>query len=132
VHVDEHVRGPATQLGERGVDLRERRPGGLHEYRAREIDDSEGHPGALDHRYALARAALWIVGGAHDALVAVEELVHLGVPVGVIAERDHVGSGVEDVEGRAFGDADAARGVLAVHDDEVGAVALAQSGHQRG
>ena len=45
----------------------------------------------------------------------------LAVPVGVVAERDDVGPGGEQLVGVLRRDADAARGVLAVDDDEVGA-----------
>jgi hypothetical protein len=53
------------------------------------------------------------------------------VAVGVVAERDRVGSGLEQVARGALGDPHPARGVLTVHDHEVGCVAVAQPRQQR-
>ncbi len=53
------------------------------------------------------------------------------MPVGVIAESDHVGAGVEDLGGRLLGDPYTTGGVLAVDDDQVGAVLGTQLGHRR-
>src|SRR5206468_3445658 len=57
--------------------------------------------------------------------------VDLPMPVGVIAERDHVGSGREQLIGHLRRDAHPACGVLPVDDHERGRVALAQRRKQR-
>ena len=59
--------------------------------------------------------------------VLVEVGVDLAVAVGVVAERDHVDAGREQLVGDLRRDPDAAGGVLAVDDDEVRRVALAQA-----
>jgi len=125
VHVDEHVRRPTTQRGQRRVNLGERRPCRLDEERAREVHDPKRHPVALYQRGASAWAALGVVRRSHDPLVAVEEVVDLRVPVGVVAERQCVGAGVQQLERCALGDPDPAGRVLAVGDYEVRVVAFA-------
>ena len=57
--------------------------------------------------------------------------VDLAMAVGVVAERDHVDAGREQLARDLRGDPEAAGGVLAVDDDEVGRVALAQRRQQR-
>ena len=120
---------PASAL-EQPVDLLKRRPSGVQEHGAGEVDDPPAHAGLLDDRVAPARIALQIVGRADDAVGRVEELVDLAVPVDVVAGRDHVDAGVEHRRGGALGDAEAAGDVLAVGDDEVRGVALAQAGQR--
>jgi len=132
VEVEQNVAGLAAQLGQDRVDLAERGARGLHEQHARHVHDGQPQPGALDHGVATAGAALRVVGRPHDPLLAVEELVRLAMAVGVVAERDRIGADLEQLARRLLGDAHAAGRVLAVDDDEVGPVALAQAGQQRG
>ena len=61
----------------------------------------------------------------------VEVGVDLALAVGVVAERDHVDAGREQLVGDLRRDPEAAGGVLAVDDDEVGREALAQRRQQR-
>ena len=55
-----------------------------------------------------------------DALGAIEVVVGIAVAVGVVAERDHVGADREQVLAGLLGDPEAAGGVLAVDDHQVG------------
>ena len=54
------------------------------------------------------------------------------MPVGVVAQGYRVDSGVKQLAGGSLGDADPARGVLAVGDHEVGAMPVTEAGQQRG
>ena len=67
------------------------------------------------------------VRGPQDEALLVEVGPDLAVAVGVVAERDHVDAGGEQLVGVLGRDADAARGVLAVGDDEVERELLAQA-----
>ena len=77
--------------------------------RRRWVDHADPHPGRLDGRVAAARVRLRVVGRAHDALLGVEEAVGLAVAVGVVAERDHLRTGLEDVAPGARRDPDPRR-----------------------
>ena len=87
-------------------------------------------PSGLDHDRAPARIGSAVVGRTDHPVGPVEVLVCVAVAVGVVAEGDHVGPGVEDVEGGLLGDAHAAGRVLAVDNDQLGREALAQTGHR--
>ncbi len=52
------------------------------------------------------------MGRPHDPALVVEVLVDLGVAVGVVAERDRVGAGLEQVPGGALPNSEC-RGVRA-------------------
>ena len=80
---------------------------------------------------AVPGLAAQVVGGAHDARAAIEIVVDLAVVVGVVAERDRVDAGAEHLLGDLRRYPQAARGVLAVDDDERRVVTFAQH-RQRG
>ena len=132
VHVHEHRVGAVAQLGERGVRLREGRAHRLKEHEPGQVHHPEAHPVALDDGVPAPRAALRVVRRPHDPLLAVEVSVDLPVAVRVVAERDRVGSRLEQLARGLLGHAHAARRVLAVHDHEVGLVGVADSRQQRG
>ena len=132
VHVHEHGVAAVAQVRQQRVGLGEGRAHGAEEHLTREVDHAEAPPVRLDHRVAAARAALRVVGRAHDARLLVEVLVDLAVAVGVVAERDRVGAELEQLARGLAGDAHAARGVLAVDHHEVRLVLLADAGKQRG
>jgi hypothetical protein len=75
---------------------------------------------------AVAGLAAQVVGRPQDPRLLVEVGVDLAVAVGVVAERDHVDAGGEQVVGQLRRDPEAAGDVLAVDDDERRLVALAQ------
>ena len=58
--------------------------------------------------------------------MALDEHQRLALIEHVIARRHHVGAGVEQLGQDRLGDAETARGVLAVHHDEIERIALAQ------
>ena len=128
VEVDDH--GVGLDPVEDPVDGVERRACDLEPDAAAEVDHADPHPAGLDHGVAAARVGLRVVGRPHHALLAVEEVVGLAVAVDVVAGGDDAGAGVEDVAGRALGDPHAAGRVLAVDDDQVGRVLLAQRRHR--
>jgi len=119
VHVDEDRVGAVAELRERGVGGRERRARGLQKEHPGEIHDGQSHPVLLDDRVPAARRRLGVVGRPHDPLLAVEQLVDLAVPVGVVAERDRVGTHLEQFARGLLGDPDATGRVLPVDHDEV-------------
>ena len=107
------------------------RPSRVHEQVPRQRDDAEPHAVAGDDAPAVAGLAAQEVGGAQDPRGGVEVGVDLAMAVGVVAERDHVDPGGEQLVGDLRRDPHAAGGVLAVDDDERRRKALAQRGQQR-
>src|SRR6202011_4433109 len=84
------------------------------------VDDEDA--GAVLRRYhrgAAARGAGRVIGRADQPRRTLDEDERLALVPGVIAERDGVGAGVEQVLVDRLGDAEAAGGVLAVKDDEI-------------
>jgi len=130
VEVDEHVVDATVELVEGAVDLGERRPARAQEHVAREVHDAEPHAATLHDARAVAGLAAQVVVRAQDLRAIVEVAEDLAAMVGVVAERDDVGAGPEQHVGDLRRDAEAARGVLAVDDDERRIVALAQLGQQ--
>ncbi|MEA2497362.1 MAG: hypothetical protein QOJ29_5273 [Thermoleophilaceae bacterium] len=130
MHVHEHVIGAVTQFGERGVGFRERRARRFEVEHPGQVEHAQAFALALDDRVAAPRRSLRVVGRPHDPLVAIEQLVDILVPVGVVAQSDRVGAGVEQCARGLGGDPDAAGSVLPVHDGEVELLAFAQPGQQ--
>ena len=124
VEVDDERVG--LEPGEDAVGGVEGGAGDLQPGGAAEVDDPDPHPGRLHHRVAAAGVALRVVGGADHPPLAVEEGVGLAVAVDVVAGGDDAGAGGEDVVGGALGDPHAAGRVLAVDDDQVRRLRLAQ------
>jgi hypothetical protein len=131
VHVHQHVVRAATQVRQHGVGFGERRTRGFQVEHPGKVHDAKPAPVLLDDREAAAGCGLRVVRRAHDAFVAIEQLVDVAVPERVVAERDRVGAGVEQRGGDLRRDADAARGVLAVDHDEVRRLGFDQPGQQR-
>jgi len=130
VHVDEHVVG-AGHLPQGVVDRREGGRGRLHEQVARHVHDAERRAVlALEHAGPVARLGPEEVRGPDDELLLVEVGPDLAVAVGVVAERDHVDPGGEQLVRVLGRDADAAGGVLPVDDHEVERELLAQPGEE--
>ena len=69
-----------------------------------------------------------IVGGAHQARLALDEHQRLALVEGVVAERDHIGARRQQLVADRLGDAEAAGRVLAVDDDEIELPGVAQAG----
>ena len=102
----------------------------VHEDAAHHVDDEEprARP-ALDQRRAPSRRARGEIDRADQARLALDEHERLALIEGVIAERHRVDAGGEEVLENRFGEAEAARGVLAVDDDEIELPAVAQKGN---
>ncbi len=83
---------------------------------------------ALNRPAPLPGRAGRIVDRPQQPLLALDEDQRLLLVAGVVAERDDVGAGAEQVLEDGLGDAEAAGGVLAVDGDEVELVAGAQLG----
>jgi hypothetical protein len=81
---------------------------------------------------ASARARRPVIRGPDDAVGTVEVRIDVPVAVDVVAGRDHVDAGVEDLASGLLGDPEPPGGVLAVGDHQVGVEALAQLGHREG
>ena len=73
----------------------------------------------LEQRGAAAGRARGIIDRAHQARRALDEDERLALVPGMIAERDGVGAGVDEVVVDRLGDAEAAGGVLAIDHDEI-------------
>ena len=84
----------------------------------------------LDDHPAAPGLRAQIVGRANDALLSVEVRVDLLAMVGVVAQRDDVDAGAEQLVGDLRRDAQAARDVLGVDHDEGRRVALDEPGQQ--
>ena len=85
----------------------------------------------LDDRRAAAGIGREVIGGSHDARLAVQIAAEPALVPGVVPERDAVDAGREDLVGQAIGDAGAVGGVLAVRDHEVELELLAQARDER-
>ena len=73
----------------------------------------------VDQRGATAGRALRKIRGANEARRALDEHQRLALIPGVVAERDGIGTGVEQFLVDRLGDAEAAGSVLAVDDNEI-------------
>ncbi len=107
-----------------GLELaREHRKGVVerrHEDAAERIDDERALAVlGLDQRRAAAGRALRHVGGADEPRGALDEDQRLALVPGMIAERDGVGAGIEQLLIDRLGDAEAAGRVLAIDHDEI-------------
>ncbi len=98
---------------------------------AAEVDHGDPDPASLDHGVAATRVGVRVVGRPHHPLLAVEEGVGVAVAVDVVAAGDHAGTALEQVAGGLLGNPHAAGGVLAVDDDQLRRVPLAQLRHRR-
>ena len=130
VHVDEHVVDLVAQRVQLRVGLGERRAPGVEEDAARQVDHAQARPVALDHAAAVPGLGAQEVRRPQDPLLLVEVGVDLAVAVGVVAQRDHVDARGEELLGDLGRDPEPAGGVLAVDDDEVRRVRVAQAGQQ--
>ena len=130
VHVDHDVVDPVAQVTERGVGLGEGRAAGIHEQVPRQRDDPEPHLAAGDHTRSVPRLSAQEIRRPQDSRLVVEVGVDLALPVGVVAERDHVDPGGEHLVGELRRDADAPGDVLAVDDHEIRLMALTQRRQQ--
>ncbi len=130
VEVDEHVVDLAVELAQGHVDVGERRAPGAQEEVAAEVHDAEADAVALDDAGPVAGLAAQVVVGPQDLPAPVHVVEDLAPVVGVVAERDDVDAGAEQLVGDLRRDAQAARRVLAVDDDERRVVALAQHRQQ--
>jgi len=130
VEVDDERVGGAGERVEQLVDRGERVAVHPHVHLAAQADHGDPHAGRLDDRVAPAGVARGEVRRAHDPAFRVQVRIDVPVAVGVVAERDHVGPGVEDLARRLGGDPDPSGHVLAVDDDEVGQPLCAELGHR--
>ena len=106
--------------GELALDRGERIVERLHEDAAHGVDDERARAVlGVDHGRAAPRRAGRIVDRANEPRRALDEHQRLALVPGVIAERDGVGAGVDQIVVDRLGDAEAAGGVLAVDHDEV-------------
>ena len=109
--------GTGRQLAfDRGERVVER----VHENPAHGVD----HQRALavlgvDQRGAAAGRALRIIERSNEARRALDEDQRLALIPRVIAERDGIGAGVDELVVDRLGDAEAAGRVLAIDDDEI-------------
>ena len=90
VHVDEHVVDLRPERVQGGIGFRERVPPGVHEKVARQRDDTETHPVSGHDAPAVARLAAQEVGWTDDPLLGIQERIDIPMPVGVVAQRDHI------------------------------------------
>jgi len=104
VEVDDHHVGLAVESLQDRVDLGERRARHPELHRAAQVDDRDPLAGDLDNCVSASRVAVRVVGRAHDAVGAIQVPVGLAVSVDVIAGRDHVGAGGEQLLRRPLGD----------------------------
>ncbi len=130
VHVDEDVVDLALELADDGVGGREGRAPGLEEDVAAQVDHAEPHAVAFDHRVAVAGLGGEVVGRPQDVLVGVQVGPDLLAVVGVVAERDDVDAGREELVGDLRGDPETGGRVLPVGHHEGRCVLLAEPGKE--
>src|SRR3984957_3070895 len=122
MHVDHDRVDAALERtgGELAVERREGIIEGVHEYAAHGVDDERiAAVLALDQGGAAAGPASRIVAPGDQPRRPLDEDQRLLLVPGMVAERDRVGPGVEEILVDRLGDAEAARRVLAVDDDEI-------------
>ena len=101
----------------------------VHENAAHDIEHQHaGAVASLADGDAAARRAGRKIDRPDHARLPFDEDQGLALVPGVVAERDDVRAGVQDVVGNRLGDAEAARRVLAIDHDEVEPPAFAQGG----
>ena len=106
--------------GKLALDRGERIVERVHEDAAHGVDDERALAVlGVDHGGAAAGRALGIIERADQARRALDEHQRLALIEGVIAERDGVGAGIDQLVVDRLGDAEAAGRVLAVDDDEI-------------
>ncbi len=108
---------------ERIIDLRS------HEGAAQHVDDAQFLAIAADHDRSEARCAGRKIERAKQTRFRGEIGDDFALVPGVIAQGDDVRPGAHEVDREARGNAVAARRVLAVDDEEVGFITLAQQGN---
>jgi len=113
-----------------GVGLGEHRAPGVHEQVAAQRDDPQPHVVAGYHAPAVAGLAAQEVGRTQDLATLVQIAVDLALAIGVVAQRDHVDAGGEQLVGQLGGDPQAAGDVLGVDDHERRGEPLAQRRQQ--
>ena len=130
MEVDEDRIGAVLQLAAviSRVDGAERTIELGHEDAAHGVDDEHIRAVASPRTDAapLPGVPFGKLSGRISRVLALDEHQRLLLIESMVAERDRVGAGVEDLLGDRFRDAEAAGRVLAVDDDEVEIVALAQ------
>ena len=91
-----------------------------HEDAADGVDDQRALAAfGVDQRRAAARRADRKIRRPNEPRRALDEHQRLALIPGMIAERDRVGTGVDEFLVDRFGDAEAAGGILAIDDDEI-------------
>jgi len=105
VEIDDYGIGLALEALQDRVDLGERRARHLQPDGPAQVDHCDGPAPDLDHRVAIPRVAVWVVGRPDHAVGAIQVLVDLAVLVDVVAGRDHVRAGGEQLVGGSLGDA---------------------------
>jgi hypothetical protein len=96
-----------------------RKTGCLHCFPTLTVCREQRRPAARNQRRTPARRTGGEIQRANETRRAFDEHQRLALVPGVVAERDRVGAGVDQVVVDRLGDAEAAGGVLAVGDDEV-------------
>ena len=92
----------------------------VHEHAAHQVDDQHLRSArGLEQVGAAPGRAGGVVGRADQARLALDEHKSLALVERVVAERDRVGAGAEELLADRLGDAKAAGGVLAINDDEI-------------
>ena len=97
-----------------------------HEGAAREVHDTDVLRLERVRAPALARRALWIIGRADQEWLLINELEHIPLVPDVITRCDDIGTAAVELIERLACEALAARGVLAIDDDDVNSLLLAQ------
>jgi hypothetical protein len=113
---------------QRRIEGRERIvEGPFHEDLAQRLRDEDLAPArVLEEPRPLPRRVLGEVERAQDARLAPDELQHVALVEGVIAQRDHIGPGLEQGLGMRRRQPRAGGRVLAVDHDEIEAPGLPQ------
>src|SRR5947207_1131032 len=99
----------------------------LHERSCLDIDHTHWPFRCLEHYRTAAGRAVWIIHRAQQPRLRVDEGDDLLLVPDVIAGRYHGNARPEEIDGYFRRDSPAARGVLAVDDDEVERVRLLQT-----
>ena len=131
VHVhDDRIRHLPERAGiELPVDRQEGIVERVHVEAAHDVDDEDALAGRrIDEVRAAPGRPCGVIDRSQKPRLALDEHEGLALVPGVIAERDRIGAGIQEIVADRLGDAEAAGRVLAVDDHAIEPPSLPQAG----
>jgi len=131
MHIDDDRVGMIAERAGRQfpLDRCERIVERVHEHPPHDLDNQNLRAVARRmHGRAAAGRARGIIGRAHQPVLPLDEDKRLALVPGMVAERDHIGAGIQEIVKNVLGYAKAAGGVFAVDDYKMNIVRFDEAG----